>query len=478
MGRQGAHYAVRPPSPPRLKGEEGLSLNFGKRLSHTDKVVRDRGFRVLKKWLKGNPELERLDFMKLWKGLYFAMWMSDKRPIQQELCVNIALLMEDVPIKKQNLWIDCFWEIMLMHWDNLDKHRLNKYLLFVRIVVAETFKSLRCRGWSIEDCTTIGQSFARGATYGPGLALVIHFSRVFWDEMEPQLEAQPEVPAAALFAILVPFLDLAATFGTDTLVKDIHDYILRRCPSSVCQAVVEKMLTDASKESTPKRSRELLYETADVLEKKSGLVIEKMDFKHLKPKKMLVVNGAMRTKKRRRGKKNKKAATAEDGGVDAIKEVNEAESMAAHDEEDDEQQESYRGMSPLMLSKAAMPLPKESRKPKQKKRKLEEIASNGATSPREAKPPSPAAQAAVLEQGEGTALKSKKKRRKTGTASPGLTSASPKSTDAKASPRNVSFDLRSTEVVQFNRRDLVTKVSKGSPSPKDSGHSKSALRGC
>lgn len=28
----------------------------------------------------------RLEYMKVWKGLYFAMWMADKRPVQQAGC--------------------------------------------------------------------------------------------------------------------------------------------------------------------------------------------------------------------------------------------------------------------------------------------------------------------------------------------------------------------------------------------------------
>eukprot|EP00439_Symbiodinium_sp_Y106_P021937 s5410_g2.t1 len=105
------------------KGQEGLPVNFGKFLAHTDKVVRDRGFKRLKRWLVKHPELERLEYMKVWKGLYFAVWMADKRPVQQELAVNIALLLNDVPQEKRTLWIDTFWETMKVSWEKLDVHR-------------------------------------------------------------------------------------------------------------------------------------------------------------------------------------------------------------------------------------------------------------------------------------------------------------------------------------------------------------------
>merc|ERR1719223_997871 len=132
---------------------EHLSLNFGKRLAHTDKVVRDRGFRVLKKWMQTHPETKKLDYMKLWKGLYFGMWMSDKRPVQQELAVHMALLINNIPTEKRFIWLDTFWETIQEGWEKLDKWRMNKYLLLVRIVMAEAFKALRVGGWDVEQAT-------------------------------------------------------------------------------------------------------------------------------------------------------------------------------------------------------------------------------------------------------------------------------------------------------------------------------------
>ncbi|CAE8635933.1 unnamed protein product, partial [Polarella glacialis] len=123
-----------------VKPAATLPVNFGKRLAHTDKTVRDKGFSILKKWLAVHPELERLEYMKLWKGLYFGMWMADKRPVQQELSVNTAMLLNDVPREKRNMWIETFWETMRDAWEKLDVHRINKYMLFMRIILAESFK--------------------------------------------------------------------------------------------------------------------------------------------------------------------------------------------------------------------------------------------------------------------------------------------------------------------------------------------------
>ena len=63
---------------------------------HTDKRVRDRCVKGLRAWLSGrassDQQLSDLDVMKLWKGLWYCMWMSDKAPVQQELARTYVLL--------------------------------------------------------------------------------------------------------------------------------------------------------------------------------------------------------------------------------------------------------------------------------------------------------------------------------------------------------------------------------------------------
>merc|ERR1719440_844425 len=210
---------------------EHQPLNFGKSLAHTDKEVRDRGFRTLKKWLTKNPQLERLEFMKLWKGLYFGMWMADKRPIQQELSVGVALLLNDVPREKQAMWIDTFWETMQAAWEKLDVHRISKYLLFVRIIIAEAFKVMRTAGWPLKEMRSLGNTFTQAtplhAKDGPNahsVGLMLQFTRIFWEELRPQLEAA-SAPKKAILALLEPFCVIAEGSAIDSVVKHIHEHM-------------------------------------------------------------------------------------------------------------------------------------------------------------------------------------------------------------------------------------------------------------
>jgi len=328
-------------------------LNFGKRLAHTDKAVRDRGFRTLQQWLRKHPGLERLDFMKLWKGLYFGMWMADKRPVQQELCVNIALLIGDVPSGKQVMWVDCFWETMQDAWEKLDKHRLSKYLLFVRIVVAETFKTLRANGWKAEEVKAVADILARtpmSANGGPNVhsaALTLHLVRVFWEEFKPQLEQKPVASKETIMQVLEPFVVLAEGTGVFTVVKATLEHVLcaEAVPKEILQVLAGRLAEAAGKVETPKKNREALYEALDTLERRLRPQVSA-------PSGQAVPHSS--AGKRKRARKRSAVAAGDGGG-----EGDDGEKGGGGDEEEEP---ALGVMSPLLLPKAAMAAQKKAKK--------------------------------------------------------------------------------------------------------------------
>eukprot|EP00971_Amphidinium_carterae_P301843 5996777-Amphidinium_carterae.1 len=130
--------------------------------------------------------------------------MSDKRAVQQELAVNMALLLGDVPREKQMLWLEVCWEEMQDGWEKLDIHRLSKYMLLVRIIMAEVFKTLRLQGWPkdrlVEVSTILTKRVpleAKGRTNVVSTGLLFQLLRLFWDELEPQMLQAPTMPESA-----------------------------------------------------------------------------------------------------------------------------------------------------------------------------------------------------------------------------------------------------------------------------------------
>jgi len=264
------------------KAEDGVGqdvrkqqpLNFGKRLAHTEKVVRDRGFKTLQTWLEKHPELDRTDYLKLWKGLYFGMWMSDKRHVQQELAVHMALLINIIPTKKQFVWLDAFWEIIQEGWEKLDKWRMNKYLLLVRIVMAEAFKVLRVGGWDLEQVKAMASTYTRGLpqrrkrdVHTQVAGILLQFNRLLWDELRPQLELEPVVTTEAILALLEPLCAAAEVSSNEAMTKMLHEYVVRRVPEKFASALAERLLQGASLKNTFAENRKALYDTAEEIEK-------------------------------------------------------------------------------------------------------------------------------------------------------------------------------------------------------------------
>merc|ERR1712039_79591 len=58
--------------------------------------------------------------------------------------------------------------------------------------------------------------------------------------------------------------------GLDSLVRHIHENIIRKVPEDYLEKILARVLDAASKLEIPKKNRDMLYETADELEKAKG----------------------------------------------------------------------------------------------------------------------------------------------------------------------------------------------------------------
>ena len=72
--RAGATPSMRP---------DGSEVKFGAKLAHTEKSIRDSTVKSLAAWLGARKQMSEIELMKVWKGLFYCMWMSDKVPVQQ-----------------------------------------------------------------------------------------------------------------------------------------------------------------------------------------------------------------------------------------------------------------------------------------------------------------------------------------------------------------------------------------------------------
>uniref|UniRef100_A0A2A4JQ96 Ribosomal RNA processing protein 1 homolog n=1 Tax=Heliothis virescens TaxID=7102 RepID=A0A2A4JQ96_HELVI len=134
-------------------------IKFARLLSGNEKKTRDRVLKSLKKWLlncfEKGYEFKEDDFIRVWKGLFYAVWMSDKPLIQEELCENISAILDVFPAQQLRhalLMYKAGLRVLATEWYGLDQHRTDKFLMLVRRYLRASLRCLLRSGWSEHSC--------------------------------------------------------------------------------------------------------------------------------------------------------------------------------------------------------------------------------------------------------------------------------------------------------------------------------------
>lgn len=68
--------------------------------------------------------------MRLWKGLFYCMWMSDKPLIQEELAESLSKIVHCFKTKDVILlYILCTLKTLGIEWFGIDQYRLDKFCM-------------------------------------------------------------------------------------------------------------------------------------------------------------------------------------------------------------------------------------------------------------------------------------------------------------------------------------------------------------
>lgn len=66
-------------------------------LGSTDFHTREAGLAALTALLARRTDLGELEALKLWRGIFYAYWHSDKAPVQAALAQRLAEIMAQLP---------------------------------------------------------------------------------------------------------------------------------------------------------------------------------------------------------------------------------------------------------------------------------------------------------------------------------------------------------------------------------------------
>ncbi|XP_036707477.1 ribosomal RNA processing protein 1 homolog A [Balaenoptera musculus] len=235
-------------------------IQLAQRLAGNEQVTRDRAVRKLRKYIVARTQRAEGGFthdelLKVWKGLFYCMWMQDKPLLQEELGRTISQLIHAFQTTEaQHLFLQTFWQTMNREWMGIDRLRLDKFYVLMRLVLHESLKALKTRGWDERQTEQLLELLMTEILHPDSQApngVKSHFIEIFLEELT-KVGAR-ELTADQNLRFIGPFCTVAAR-TQDSLV-------LHNITRGVFEAIVEQ---------APLAIEELMNELEEEEEERDG----------------------------------------------------------------------------------------------------------------------------------------------------------------------------------------------------------------
>ncbi|KAK7205123.1 hypothetical protein BZA70DRAFT_279118 [Myxozyma melibiosi] len=162
-----------------------------KKLAANDRPARESGVEKLEQYLDTEEEIPALDFLKMWKGLYYTMWMTDRPKVQQAMATRLGRMQLGVGDHNVAGFVDAFWATICRDWNNIDVLRIDKYYLLIRRFVSGMFERLANSNWDQEMITSFNKSLMEYPLNPKNTAIAdgirYHMIDIFVEEFEKKM---------------------------------------------------------------------------------------------------------------------------------------------------------------------------------------------------------------------------------------------------------------------------------------------------
>ncbi|NXG35555.1 RRP1B protein, partial [Dromaius novaehollandiae] len=192
-------------------------IQFAQRLAANEKRIRDRAVKKLRGYISVRTQrpaggFSQEELLKIWKGLFYCMWMQDKPLLQEELANNISQLIHVIQnTEAQHLFIQTFWQTMNREWNGIDSLRLDKYYMLIRMILRQSFEVLKRNEWDeslIEPFLQLLMKEVMDPDSNAPSGIKFHFIDIYLDELS-KVGAR-ELTADQNLKFIEPFCKIAA----------------------------------------------------------------------------------------------------------------------------------------------------------------------------------------------------------------------------------------------------------------------------
>ncbi|KAH9504548.1 Ribosomal RNA processing protein 1 B [Bulinus truncatus] len=243
------------------KHEVSAEVHFAQKLAANEKKIRDRAIKRLQKYLtvrSNHGGLNDDDLLKIWKGLFYCMWMQDKPLIQEELSHRITNLINCFPSTMSSLkFVKVFFETYAREWNGIDRLRLDKFLMMMRDMLRQTFSLLSKDEWPLDECILLARTLAKHVMQPDKFqlpdGLKLHLADIFVDEISKQpLE---KMSSKKMVVLLEPFLYFILNSNKIELVKRVMLDVVYRAVDRFSGKVPQPLLWEQKMYKRKKKSK-------------------------------------------------------------------------------------------------------------------------------------------------------------------------------------------------------------------------------
>nr|XP_011724226.1 ribosomal RNA processing protein 1 homolog A [Macaca nemestrina] len=242
-------------------------IQLAQRLAGNEQVTRDRAVRKLRKYIVARTQRAAGGFthdelLKVWKGLFYCMWMQDKPLLQEELGRTISQLVHAFQTTEaQHLFLQAFWQTMNREWTGIDRLRLDKFYMLMRMVLNESLKVLKIRGWEerqIEELLELLTSEILHPSSQAPHGVKSHFIEIFLEELT-KVGAE-ELTADQNLKFIDPFCRIASrtkdSLVLNNIARGIFETIVEQAPLAIEDLLNELDARDEEAASDSEESSE------------------------------------------------------------------------------------------------------------------------------------------------------------------------------------------------------------------------------
>uniref|UniRef100_A0AAQ6A8F1 Ribosomal RNA processing 1 n=1 Tax=Amphiprion ocellaris TaxID=80972 RepID=A0AAQ6A8F1_AMPOC len=191
------------------------------------------------------------ELLKLWKGLFYCLWMQDK-PLLQVYIYFLLILFFGLKTSTISVYTH-FLLTFKREWTGIDRLRMDKFFQLVRFVFRQTFEALKRKNWESSAVSKflemLTAQLLQSSSEAP-CGLQLHILDLYLTELATVGSA--ELTADQNLTFIDPFCKTAAKTKNQTLFsaicRSIFSTIIDQAPFAIEDLMKEVKAAEASEE--------------------------------------------------------------------------------------------------------------------------------------------------------------------------------------------------------------------------------------